>query len=219
MREGRALPAPKQARSELSTGLLLDAAAELIAEGGYERMTLVAIGQRAGYSPGLVTARFGSKEGLLWVLVENMVEDWQETMLRPAIAGTTGRDAVHAMLETFRASWQRRPARMRALYVLIFEALLPIPTLRERMADLHRDFRTKLREAFDEAIGARTLDQATDTELAARLILGGLRGAIYQAMLDPVEISVDEALTDVGRLADILLPPAPRRPASSRPGS
>ena len=67
------LPTPKQARSEVSTGKLLDAAAELISEGGYERMTLAAIGKRAGYSHGLVTARFGSKEGLLWALVDRMV--------------------------------------------------------------------------------------------------------------------------------------------------
>ncbi len=54
------------------------------------------------------------------------------------------------------------------------------------------------------------LDPATDTGLAARLIISGLRGAIYQAMLDPREISVEQALTDVSHLTDILLPPPPR---------
>ena len=51
-----------QERSDLSTARLLDAAAELIEEGGYEAMTVAAVGERAGYSRGLVTARFGSKE-------------------------------------------------------------------------------------------------------------------------------------------------------------
>ena len=207
---GQARPAPKQARSQLSTGRLIDAAAELIAEGGYERMTLVAIGERAGYSHGLVTARFGSKEGLLWALIEKMVDDWRETMLRPALVGKTGREAVQAMLDTFKTSWTRHPVRMRALYILIFEALLPVPALQERMADLHRDFREKLREDFDKAIAAQMLDPATDTGLAARLIISGLRGAIYQAMLDPQEISVDQALTDVSHLADIILRPPPQ---------
>jgi len=207
---GQARPAPKQARSQLSTGRLIDAAAELIAEGGYERMTLVAIGERAGYSHGLVTARFGSKEGLLWALVEKMVDDWRESMLRPTLAGKIGREAVQVMIETLRTSWTRHPARMRTFYILIFQALLPMPTLQERMAELHRDFREKLREDFDKAIAARMLDPATDAGLAARLIIGGLRGAIYQAMLDPREISVDQALTDVSQLADILLRPPPQ---------
>ena len=209
-RNGQALPAPKQARSQLSTGRLIDAAAELIAEGGYERMTLVAIGERAGYSHGLVTARFGSKEGLLWALVEKMVDDWRESMLRPTLAGKIGREAVQVMIETLRTSWTRHPARMRTFYILIFQALLPMPTLQERMAELHRDFREKLREDFDKAIAAQMLDPATDTGLAARLIISGLRGAIYQAMLDPREISVDQALTDVSQLADILLRPPPQ---------
>ena len=207
---GQARPAPKQARSQLSTGRLIDAAAELIAEGGYERMTLVAIGERAGYSHGLVTARFGSKEGLLWALVEKMVDDWRESMLRPTLAGKIGREAVQVMIETLRTSWTRHPARMRTFYILIFQALLPMPTLQERMAELHRDFREKLREDFDKAIAARMLDPATDAGLAARLIIGGLRGAIYQALLDPREISVDQALTDVSQLADILLRPPPQ---------
>ena len=44
-------------RSELSTRRLLDAAGELIVEGGYEAMTLAAVGERAGYSRGLPAHR------------------------------------------------------------------------------------------------------------------------------------------------------------------
>ena len=93
------LPIPKQARSEVSTGKLLDAAAELISEGGYERMTMAAIGQRAGYSHGLVTARFGSKEGLLWALVDRMVNEWRAELLAPAIVDQSGPAALHTMLD------------------------------------------------------------------------------------------------------------------------
>src|SRR5437764_2201484 len=89
-----AAPQPKQARSELSTTRLLDAAAELIAEVGYDRATLAQIGERAGYSHGLVTRRFGSKENLLWTLVERMTVQWSEQRLRPSLAGLVGIDAV-----------------------------------------------------------------------------------------------------------------------------
>jgi len=36
-------------------------------------MTLAAVGERAGYSRGLATARFGSKDELLRALVERIV--------------------------------------------------------------------------------------------------------------------------------------------------
>ncbi len=100
---------------------------------------------------------------------------------------------------------------MRAFTSSLVEALLPVPILQEQMAELHRDFREKQSEDFDAAIAARMLDPATDTGLAARLIISGLRGAIYQAMLDPREISVEQAVTDVSHLADILLRPSPQR--------
>src|ERR1700749_3420167 len=44
---------------------LLDAARELIAERGGRAVTLAAVGERSGYSRGLVTHHFGSRQGLL----------------------------------------------------------------------------------------------------------------------------------------------------------
>ncbi|MEZ5297594.1 MAG: helix-turn-helix domain-containing protein [Ilumatobacteraceae bacterium] len=62
-------------RSHRSSEALLDAAAELISEGGLGSMTFAAIGDRAGYSRGLVTARFGSKAGLVGALVRRVWGD------------------------------------------------------------------------------------------------------------------------------------------------
>jgi AcrR family transcriptional regulator len=204
---GRALPTPKQARSELSTGKLLDAAAELIAEGGYERMTLAAIGKRAGYSHGLVTARFGSKEGLLWALVDRMVNDWRGGLLLPSVAGQSGITALHTMLDELEKSWHRSPERMRALYILMFEALLPVPLLHERMAELHDDLRRSVVEAIERSISDGSVGADIDSAAVARLIVGGLRGAVYQAMLDPDRVPIKVALSDIGLLIDALLPP------------
>ena len=159
-------PAPKQSRSALSTTRLLDAAAELIAERGYERMTLAAIGERAGYSPALVTARFGSKEGLLAALVDRMAVDWAENVLAPAIAERSGADAVHTVL-----------------------------------AELHRD----LRRTIEERIAAAPGDAAVEPASAAQLIVGALRGAVYQSLLDPVAVPMDAALDRLGPLVDALL--------------
>src|ERR1700752_4083509 len=94
----RVLPFAKQAGSEMSPAKLLDAAAELISEGGYERMTMAAIGKRAGYSHGLVTARFGSKEGLLWALVDRMVNEWRAESLWPSIENQSSIEVFLTMI-------------------------------------------------------------------------------------------------------------------------
>jgi AcrR family transcriptional regulator len=203
----RVLPVPKQARSELSTGKLLDAASELISEGGYERMTMAAIGKRAGYSHGLVTARFGSKEGLLWALVDRMVNDWRTELLLPSTENQPSVQAFHTMLDELGKSWRRSPTRMRALYILMFEALLPVPLLHERMAELHKDLRRSVTETITRSIADGSVSADVDAEAVSRLIVGALRGAVYQAMLDPERVSIKKALADVRLLVDSLLPP------------
>jgi AcrR family transcriptional regulator len=206
-RAARTMPVPKQSRSELSTSRLLDAAAELIAEGGYERMTLAAIGERAGYSHGLVTARFGSKEGLLWALMERMVVDWQDNLLKPALGHDTGVIALKTMFKQLGVSWRRNPQRMRAFYILMFEALLPVPLLNDRVVEIHREFRSGVAELIGRGITSGQIENRVDVERVTRLLIGALRGAVYQAMLDPAEVAISDALTDLELLVDALLPP------------
>ncbi|WP_301149825.1 TetR/AcrR family transcriptional regulator [Mycobacterium simiae] len=206
-RAARRLPAPKQSRSELSTAKLLDAAAELIAHGGYERMTLAGIGERAGYSHGLVTARFGSKEGLLWALMERMVVDWQDNVLNPALGRETGITAVKTIYKQLAAAWRHHPARMRAFYTLMFEALLPVKVLNDRVIDLHREFRAGVAELVQRGIAGGQIDDRVDVERVTRLLVGALRGAVYQSMLDPDEVAVSDAIADLELLVEALLPP------------
>ena len=51
-------------RTAISDRAMLDAAIELVLEHGTEKTTLAMIGEKAGYSRGLATYRFGSKAGL-----------------------------------------------------------------------------------------------------------------------------------------------------------
>ena len=52
-------------RVEISNRRLIEAAAELIAEKGWEATTAAEIGRRAGYSRAMVHARYGSKDAIL----------------------------------------------------------------------------------------------------------------------------------------------------------
>ena len=86
-------------RSSLSTRRLLDAAGELISEGGYAAMTLAAVGERAGYSRGLVSARFGSKRELVEALVERITTVWNARNVQPATVGKSGLDGLLLTLD------------------------------------------------------------------------------------------------------------------------
>lgn len=197
----------KRARAEVSTLRLLQAAGRLIADVGYERATLAAIGERAGYSHGLVTRRFGSKEGLLWALVERMTIQYGADTLRPAIGDRAGADALQVVVDGVRSAIRRSPEEMRVLFALMFEALKPLPVLQEQMVAYHERFRTNMEGLVRRGVAQGTVRADVDTAVAAALFVGALRGAAYQWLLDPA-FDVDRVLQALQEQLDLSLRPA-----------
>lgn len=67
----------RQARGERRIAQLLDAAADVFAEVGYERATTNAIAARAGVSPGSLYQFFPNKEAVAEALAERFVDELQ----------------------------------------------------------------------------------------------------------------------------------------------
>src|SRR5439155_1232642 len=124
-RSGRALR-----QGAVGLKLILRAAIKLIARQGYSRTTLAEIGKEAGYSGGLVSHRFGSKQDLLRALVGRITTRFAQDQMVPAIEGRPGLEALCEMGDTYLRELTAREARLRALYVLMGEALGPVPPLR-----------------------------------------------------------------------------------------
>ncbi|WP_371625645.1 hypothetical protein OG245_24795 [Streptomyces sp. NBC_01116] len=61
-----------------------------------------------------------------------------------AVGDRTGAEGLHRSFDELRTSWLRNPHQIRALYVLMFAAVLPVPFLRDRMAVLRRDPRRRI---------------------------------------------------------------------------
>ena len=65
-------PAPRRTQAERraeSEDRLLEAAAAIIAEEGYMAATLERVGERAGFSRGLASRKYGSKDGLIEAVI------------------------------------------------------------------------------------------------------------------------------------------------------
>jgi AcrR family transcriptional regulator len=192
-------PRKTQTRTELSTRLLLEASADLIVEKGWERTTLAAIGRRAGYSHGLVTQRFGSKDGLLHALLDRMTTQWATNELAPRMPEEAGLPSIRMFLAEVRDSAVRDPRTLRALYALMFEGLR-IDAIRSDLTKTH----AQLRDAFARALAADAgaVDTGVDPALAAAAIVASLRGAAYQWMLDesfPFAEVLTVMIDDIGR--------------------
>lgn len=175
----------QQQRVEESTARLIQAAAALIAEGGYEAATAAEIGRRAGYSRSMVRVRFGSKEALIDAVLQSAYEG-PLTVELPASA--TGLERVLARLDTVAELVDENPALMRMLFAVEFQAAGNGAGISAaRVAAWIVRLRTDLHEAI--AVGQRDGSVRTDLDPgdAAHAIVSEAVGSAFLWTVDPQE--------------------------------
>jgi AcrR family transcriptional regulator len=174
---------------------LLAAALKLIGERGYRGTSLAAIGEAAGYSRGLVHERFGSKSGLLWALVQQMLRVWGEGRAQ-SDAAHTGVDVLIDMIENHRRE-VGADRGIRTFYALMFEATGPTPELVAEFRQLHHEFRAFIERKIRAGVEAKTIRADIDPAAQATLMLAALRGITFQWLLDPDGFSLDAAYEEL----------------------
>lgn len=171
-------------RSERSTEALLDAAAALLAEGGLSAMTFAAIGERAGYSRGLVTARFGSKAGLVEALIRRVWSGLRDAGIVPLARGTTGLESLVGLVDGIRRRALENPRDMQAMNALILGALGAEDDLKARMAAFSEAMSTEIGAALRRGVEDGSVHPAVDPERGASVLTAALLGIAYQWLLN-----------------------------------
>lgn len=193
-------PRPTQAeRTAFTRDTLLRACLEVVAERGYQRASLAAIGERAGYSRGIVSFTFGSKSALLAEVVENMFDRWAQATFGPMPESVSASDALCAAIDSVAEGARRSPVETRAFYLLLFEALGPLPELQPRFAALHDSIRGGVADRIRKGIAEGNVPADLDPDAQAALIIGAMRGAMYQWLLDPDRVDLDRVLGEQRR--------------------
>jgi len=195
MKQDVAVPgtAPKRMtqaeRTALSDARMLEAAKELIAEHGTHNTTLREVGERAGYSRGLASNRFGSKEGLFSQLVLDFNRRWAEE-LRNTVGDSTGLPAFSAALDAVEFFLLNRSDEMKALYILWFESMSSHDEVRQRLARNHTAYRRDAERWVREGIADGTIRDTIDPQCFAVEFASLIFGLIYQWLVDPESIDV-----------------------------
>jgi AcrR family transcriptional regulator len=175
---------------------MFEATIQLLCEGGIHRATLKDIGERAGYSRGLASARFGSKEGLFASLVRNIDIQWSADFARH-VGDRTGLAALLATLDAAAHFLREQPLYTQALYTLWYGSLSsPGSEVRERLAE-QQDRDRKSVEAWiaqGQADGSIRADIAA--ERFAVQFMAFVFGLIYQWHISPAAIDVGQAAED-----------------------
>ena len=198
-------PNRQEQRREASTRALLDAAGELVLEGGFRAMTFAAIGKRAGFSPAMVTSRFGSRQGLIEEMLDRIVDPWMERNRAAIDSAETGLAKLLAVIDAVIDRIRTDPVGSRILNALRFEAIGGEPILADHVRAQHLETVLTFERALEAGKADRSIRAALDAPSEARVLMSQLRGISYQWLLDAERFDPVDALEHLkGRLAEQL---------------
>lgn len=189
-------------RSAATRAALVAAAGELFAERGYGGASVALIGERAGISRGSIFWHFGSKEGLLWAVVDDAFDAWRRGGLMADVGDAVGRDAVRRALESHRRFLESGADRLRLYFLLLFEALGPRAEIAPRFAALYAAMREDTSTWIAAGQRAGELRDDVDPAIVVSLITATLAGLAQQHLLDPGAIDLDRAYGDLLAVLD-----------------
>ena len=193
----------RKARSERSSKHLLQAATELIAEQGYSATSIAQIAQKAGYSHGLVSQRFGSKSDLIRLLAREFQNYFAIDRLQPALKEKTGLDGLIVLIETYLDTVAGSGTLGRAYYELFGESIVLVPEIHETFVQADRNFRDLLRKTVRAAIELGEIPTEVDVASLASVVLSIVRGTSMQWLLDGGSIDLVAIKKEIRRLFEM----------------
>ena len=176
-------------RTALSDARMFEAAMHLIVENGTHNTTLKEVGERAGYSRGLASNRFGSKETLFGFLVRDFNETWAAE-LRRFVGKQTGLAALEGALDAVEFFLLNRTKQMQAMYILWFESISSYPLVRRRLAANHIAYRKDTVRWLAQAISDGEARPGIDPESFAVEFSAFIFGLVYQWLANPSAINL-----------------------------
>lgn len=174
----------QEQRVAQSKSLMTEAAIRLLTEQGIAGATLAAIGERAGYSRGLATQRFGSKAGLLAHVHDTVAAEWIERM-RAMVGGAVGVMALERVIDALIDFIAQAPEAIRALYLLRYVSIDPAAEYRANVAKSHHAQRRDVQRWIEA--GQLSGDVATrlNAELVAEFFCATVDGIVYRWLVNP----------------------------------
>ena len=179
---------------EESRRRILDAAEELFAERGFDRTSFVDIAGRSGISRGSIPWHFKNKNGLVMAVVERVIDRiWPAERYQD----------VPPLTEVFADTAELlRSGNSALMFMILVEAL----GARGAVHEQYREFLTRRRDGIEVLLRLRR-PADVDPEVAARqeraaavALNGALLGIHLQALVDPENIDLDEALQAVATM-------------------
>jgi AcrR family transcriptional regulator len=171
-----------QRREETSQGIL-DAAAQLFAEKGYDATGVAEICDRAGVSKGAFYYHFSSKQTVFLEVVDRWLQGLESSLDADALADRPVAERLLAMSLTFRRILTSQSEQM-ALILEFWTQASREEIVRGAVIAPYRRFQHFFEGLIDEGVRGGDLGPI-DPKVGAQVLLSLASGLFFQGLLDP----------------------------------
>lgn len=187
-------------RTALSDARMFDAAMQLIVEEGTHATTLKSVGERAGYSRGLASSRFGSKDALFGQLVLHFNTSWTRELANK-VGEQTGAQACLAALRAVEGFISSHTGYMKAMYILWFESISSHTDVRTHLAAYHQIYRNDVAHWVKEGMASGEIQSDVDADCYAFGFCSFIFGTIYQWLVAPESVDLAKQFESYRKLS------------------
>ena len=179
-------------RTEISDRRMFDTAVTLINERGPSGTRWSDVGVLAGYSRGLASHRFGSKDNLFNFVVLRVGDIWLE-QLKQATVNQSGFKAIESAVDQHYQFCVEAPAHLRAFYTLWFESVNAQSELSDTIQKIHqRRFQDVVNWVLNDADTSDS--EKRDADIIAAQFSASVIGIVYYWLANPKKIKETKRL-------------------------
>lgn len=179
-------------RTEISDQRMFDATVKLIVERGPAGTSLTDVGVLAGYSRGLASHRFGSKERLFNFVVLRLGELWL-AKLKDATGHKVGLPALECAIDQHYQFCVDAPDYVRTLYRLWFESLNAESELSDTIRGIHQ---RRFQDVVNWIVHDSTVSESVkrEADVIAAQFSASVIGIVYYWLANPNKLNETKGL-------------------------
>jgi AcrR family transcriptional regulator len=208
------VPAPTREADGTTSDRLLDAAAEVFCERGYDGTTVAEVARRAGLTTGAIYANFRDKAELLLKTIERGSTEVVADMETARDAGVSAADRLLLMA---RRMVSEPDSTERLLFVEMFSAARRHPDVGRRVTEALSAMEGELARLMERARDDGDLDPVWEAAVLARFCLALGVGFTQLAVAGLPDPDATQWVALAGRIISAVRPPAVAPPAVAPP--
>jgi AcrR family transcriptional regulator len=163
---------------------LVKAAIAVVSKEGVSAATFDNIARRGSYSRGLVSQRFGSKQGLIESVIEYLRERPEALFVKRRVDELPGFEALLAFVDIYLQQLAAK-GEGQAYFRLLSSAVADISPLQALFAVEHGRIRDRFAEWVRRGQKEKTIRREVDPNAAALMVGSLLLGVSMQILIDP----------------------------------